>query len=104
MGTRTGNSFYAKTPLWRRLALSLVIAAGTPLWMLVLGFVGGWFVDSEPNMESVVFFSGLCAAIGAFAFVASIVLFEFWWKRHPPWWMTMLDDDDDSIHEPEYRG
>ncbi len=103
MGTRTGNGFYARTPLWRRVLLSLVIAAVTPLALLILGFLNGAFINSDASRESVLFFAGLFAAISGFAFVVSVVLVEFWWRRHPPAWM-MEDDDDGATREPDQRG
>ena len=97
MGTRPGNSFYQKTPFWRRVLFSLIIAAVTPPLFLFIAFVNGWFVDSAPSSENLVFFVGLYAAVSTFAFLITVVMFEFWWRRHPPEWMVTDDDDGGDV-------
>ena len=103
MGTRPGNSFYAKTPLWRRVLRLLAMAILVPLLFVLFAFLNGWFFDADPDAENVVVFVGLYAAISAVVFLITVVMFEFWWRRHPPAWMV-TDDDDRSVQEPDYRG
>ncbi len=97
------NSFYSKTTLWGRLVRSLTAAVVTTLLFVVIAFVNGWFVSSDASSESLVFWTGLCAAILALTFVATIAMFEFWWRRHPPAWMITQDDDGIDVTAPEHR-
>lgn len=103
MGTRTGNSFYLRTPLWQRMLRSLALAVVSLFLFLLVAFVNGWFFDSEASAENLILFVSLCAATSALVFLAAIVMFEFWWKRHPPAWMVE-DDDDGAPREPDQRG
>ena len=104
MGTRTGNSFYAKTPLWRRVVFALLLGIlGPPLIVLLFTIPDpSGLNEIEPTSETLLIYLAVWGLLSALLFVGAVVMVEFWWRRHPPEWMAT--DDDDSIHEPEYRG
>ena len=57
------NSFDSKTTLSGRLIRSLIAAVVATLLFVFIAFINGWFVSSDAGSESLVFWTGLCAAI-----------------------------------------